>query len=421
MDGVPAGGDEMTAWRNRIVGEGDEPPDQLLANPMNFRTHPGTQADALRGVLADVGWVQRIIVNRRSGHVVDGHLRVAEALKAGAATVPVLYVDLDEAEERLILSTLDPLSAMAGTDAAQLDALLREVSTDSPAVAAMLDALAQEAGIVPSVEPGAGGDEFDPTPDDGPTRCQPGDLWVIGGVHRLIIGDSTDPATVARLMGGERARFVWGDPPYGIALDEGAADDRRRLNNGSPISESKASWDGALMTSWIGVWRPVLTDGGYLSSWGPYHGIGAIEGVALSAGLLWLNLFTWIKENAAPGFPEYLTKSCEHAPIFRAPGSGRYIGDGLVRDYAATPMTEQSERWGDHPSPKRLDVLMPIIEKLTPPDGIVADPFLGSGTTLIAAHRTGRRCYGVEIDPRYGDVILRRAEAEVLTVERANG
>lgn len=155
----------MNTWRNRIVGEADEPPDQLLANPANFRTHPSNQAEALVGVLSDVGWVQRIIVNQRTGHVVDGHLRVAEALKAGAPTVPVLYVDLSEDEERLILATLDPLSALAGTDAAALDALLRDVTTDSPAVAAMLDALAQEAGVVPGVEPGAGNTE-DIEPDE---------------------------------------------------------------------------------------------------------------------------------------------------------------------------------------------------------------------------------------------------------------
>jgi hypothetical protein len=138
-----------TEWRNRIIGEGDEAPDQLLANPANWRTHPGTQADALRGVLNEVGWVQRVIVNQRTGYLVDGHLRVMEALKAGAPSVPVVYVDLDEAEEALILATLDPLSALAGTDAAALDALLRDVSTGEASVQAMLAGLAEGAGLQP--------------------------------------------------------------------------------------------------------------------------------------------------------------------------------------------------------------------------------------------------------------------------------
>ena len=106
----------MTAWRNRITRYSDEAPDQLLANPSNWRTHPGSQADALRGVMADVGIVQNVIANERSGFLVDGHLRVMEALKAGQPSIPVTWVDLSPEEEALILATLDPLSAMAGVD-----------------------------------------------------------------------------------------------------------------------------------------------------------------------------------------------------------------------------------------------------------------------------------------------------------------
>lgn len=136
-------------WRSRIVGTGEEPPDQLLANPGNWRIHPRAQQEALAGVLSEVGWVQHVIVNRRTGHLLDGHLRVSLALRRNEPSVPVLYVDLDPAEETLILATLDPLAAMATTDATKLDELLREVRTGEAAVQAMLDQLAQTAGIVP--------------------------------------------------------------------------------------------------------------------------------------------------------------------------------------------------------------------------------------------------------------------------------
>lgn len=136
-------------WRNRIIGHGEEAPDQLLANPRNFRVHPKPQQDALSGVLSEVGWVQDVIVNQRTGHVVDGHLRVSLAIGKGEPSIPVVYVDLSPEEEALILATLDPLAAMAATDAEQLDALLREVSTGDAAVQAMLDALATQAGLVP--------------------------------------------------------------------------------------------------------------------------------------------------------------------------------------------------------------------------------------------------------------------------------
>src|SRR3972149_2850929 len=87
------------AWRSRIVGTGEEPPESLLANPRNWRTHPKAQQDALAGVLDEVGWVQDVIVNRRTGYIVDGHLRVSLAISRAEPTIPVKYVDLSPDEE----------------------------------------------------------------------------------------------------------------------------------------------------------------------------------------------------------------------------------------------------------------------------------------------------------------------------------
>jgi len=117
-------------WRNRITGSGQEAPDQLLANPANWRVHPRAQQDALAGALDAVGWVQQVLVNQRTGFVVDGHARVALALRHDEATVPVLHVDLEPAEEALVLATLDPISAMAGRDEDKLRALLAGISVD---------------------------------------------------------------------------------------------------------------------------------------------------------------------------------------------------------------------------------------------------------------------------------------------------
>lgn len=136
------------AWRNRIVGNDMVAASQLLANPQNWRVHPKAQQDALAGALEQIGWIQDVIVNQQTGHVVDGHLRVSLALRQGDDTpVPVKYVDLTEAEEKLALATIDPLSAMAVADKTQLDALLREVNTDSAALQAMMADVARSAGI----------------------------------------------------------------------------------------------------------------------------------------------------------------------------------------------------------------------------------------------------------------------------------
>lgn len=107
------------------MGEAEVDADQLLANPHNWRIHPKNQQDALTGVLDQVGWVQRVIVNQRTGFVVDGHARVALSISRGEK-VPVVYVDLSEQEEALVLATLDPIAAMAGKD----DDILRSLVSD---------------------------------------------------------------------------------------------------------------------------------------------------------------------------------------------------------------------------------------------------------------------------------------------------
>ncbi|MBK8211604.1 MAG: hypothetical protein IPK78_18265 [Rhodospirillales bacterium] len=119
---------------------------ELMPNPRNWRTHPAMQATALGKGLETVGWVSDVIVNRTTGHLVDGHLRVALALKRGAGTlVPVKFVELTAEEERAVLVTLDPLAAMATTDEAMLLENVR--SLDGTDFADMVADVAKHLGI----------------------------------------------------------------------------------------------------------------------------------------------------------------------------------------------------------------------------------------------------------------------------------
>jgi ParB-like chromosome segregation protein Spo0J len=131
-------------WRNRIVGHADVRPDELVPNPRNWRTHPLEQQRALAGALAEVGWVAEVLVNRTTGNVVDGHLRIELALTRDEPTVPVTYVELSEDEERLVLASLDPLAAMATAEEEQLAALLAGLQPTDNALRALLDDLARE-------------------------------------------------------------------------------------------------------------------------------------------------------------------------------------------------------------------------------------------------------------------------------------
>lgn len=149
-------------WRNRIVGTDDVPPEDLLANPDNWRLHPGRQRDALRGSLSELGWIARVMVNRTTGHVIDGHARIEEAISKGEPTVPVEYVELTEDEERLALATFDPIGAMAVRDDAKLRELLGDMVVDEAGLAALVadlgSGLAVEApAMFPDPENGGSG------------------------------------------------------------------------------------------------------------------------------------------------------------------------------------------------------------------------------------------------------------------------
>ena len=131
--------------RSRIVGHSEEDPADLLANPLNFRRHPGHQLDALRGSIKALGWLKGVIVNRTTGHVIDGHARCEDAMRQGQK-VPVDWVELTEDEERLALAVLDPITEMATRDQAILGELLGQVSTDDAGLQALLDELMAKDG-----------------------------------------------------------------------------------------------------------------------------------------------------------------------------------------------------------------------------------------------------------------------------------
>ncbi len=204
----------VTTWQNRIIGTGSLPAADFLANEANWRIHPKGQQDALGGTLGEIGWIQQVIVNKRTSSewgrdqnvetLVDGHLRVSLALsRSDAEPVPVVYVDLTPNEERLALATIDPLSAMAATDRDQLDALLREVQTGDAAVMAMLDQLAAKSGIIPPIDPLA---EWQGMPEFEQADQMP---------HRTIYVHFADDAAVedfARIIGQDltdKTKYVW--------------------------------------------------------------------------------------------------------------------------------------------------------------------------------------------------------------------
>lgn len=139
---------DKSEWRNRIVGQGVVNPAELIANPMNWRNHPKKQIQALTGLLKEVGWVQNVIVNKTTGHIVDGHARVGMAVERKEDSIPVVYVELTEDEERLVLASLDPIGTLAESSKGALEALLATVSTGETALQELVSNVAENAGLL---------------------------------------------------------------------------------------------------------------------------------------------------------------------------------------------------------------------------------------------------------------------------------
>lgn len=174
--------------KNRIIGSGEEPLDSILFNPRNWRIHPLSQQDALKGVLEEVGWVQEVIINKRTGHLVDGHLRCQLAAREGAKTIPVKYVDLSEDEEALVLATLDPIGAMAATDKQKLAEILSSVESDNEQVNRLIDDISsKEIGFDISTE-----EQKEAVNKDKPQR----DIDLIYTARSLGSYDGRPPSTI---------------------------------------------------------------------------------------------------------------------------------------------------------------------------------------------------------------------------------
>jgi hypothetical protein len=375
-------------YRDRITEQRIVKVRDLVAHPANWRTHPKEQQDALAGALREVGNIDALTVRPLPGEpgkyqIVDGHLR-ANLMPDDAVRVDV--TDLSDAEAAYVLTTKDPLAAMARADAERLGALLHDVKSGDAAVQAMLAGLAEEYDLFQKA-PGAGGDEFDTTPQDGPTRCQAGDLWQLGD-HRLVCGDSTDKATVERVMRGEKAVLGFSDPPYGINIDISWFS-ALNLKRGKPANKSNDTLqgdDGSLDLSCAFLTARWLV-------WGFPH----IAHPGMTGWLVWDK---WPGADNGLGNPVELalTNLWNGFRLIRLMWRGYYRAAGEKRE--------------PHPTQKPVGVCQPFIEQYTKIGDVVIDPFGGSGTTLIACERTGRQCRMVEIEPRYCDVILRRWEAE---------
>jgi len=403
-----------TGFRDRIIDLRRVKASELVPNEKNPRTHGEHQAAAMRGILAEVGWVDGLIVRQLPDgrlKIINGHLRQGIAAEE---LVPVLVTDLSEAESDKVLLTFDPITELAGTNTAELEKLIARVKIETPDLQKMIDELAKQAGIglKEVVE-----DEVPAVPKKPKTK--PGQLFRLGD-HRLLCGDSTSRDLVSRLMNGEPAGMIFTDPPYGHNNNNGDLIHNREAALGKKKTKSSAA-------------RPILNDGEEANA--IVRGFFSIASEILVPGgcccccccggggpdpqfarwSLWLDeaipfkmCIVWDKGGLGMGW--HYRRNWECILVAEKPGAAcKWYGGNdvpnVIRDIGKIiPSADQ------HPTEKPVALPAFFIQLHSRTDEVVFEPFSGSGSTLIACEELGRRCYGMELDPAYCDVAIARWE-----------
>ena len=397
-------------WQNRIIRSENVDPTSLTPNPKNWRKHPKFQAEAMNGVLDDVGWIQDVIVNERTGNLIDGHLRLELARKNKESTIPVKYVDLTVEEEEKALAIFDPIGAMAEADATMLNALIERCQTDNEEVKGLLVDIAEKEKLDFGKKE-AKEDDFEP-PIEVETTIKRGDIIQLGR-HRLMCGDSTSADDVGRLMDGKKADICFTSPPYNAGS----------LNiKGDPSTAPKYidNCDDRTEGQYVKFLDDVLSNALAFADTVMVN-IGLVEtnkrAIVRLLGLYIENfkdIIYWKKATCAPHIqPGIINNLVEFILCFgdgkRAFKSAQF-GQGTYWNVIEGANASGNEYAKIHKATFPIYLPANIIGNFCPPWGNVFDPFLGSGTTLIACEQLNRICYGMEISPQYCEVICMRWE-----------
>ena len=389
----------MPGTRNRVKELRTVKASELLANPLNPRIHTPAQKQALSSILDSVGYADALVARELpdgSLELIDGHLRKD---LTPDDDVPVLLVDLDDDEARIVLATHDPIGMMAGVDGKAYIDLISSIQQADEQTATLLeslkenhaaDFLAAERSLSDAPEP-----QIDRAEElHKKWQVQKGEVWQIAGRHRVICGDATDGDVVGLL--GDKFDLCFSDPPYGADIQYSQHDDTQEaleslITKFFPIALAKC--DVVALT--VGINNLFLYPN---PSWVLCWFYGAGTGRSPWGFSAWQPVVVWGND------PKLASGEGCHPDAFNYPMTR---ADGLERETLS------------HACPKPLCAWTRFLERLgNKQTKTVYDPFLGSGTTLIACEQLGRRCFGIEIDPTYVAVCLERFSDAGLSIEK---
>ena len=376
--------------------------DRLVPYARNARTHSKEQILQLRSSLREFGFVNPVIVDK-DYNIIAGHGRVLAAKAEGMTEVPCVFVEhLTKAQKKAYILADNRLALNAGWD----EELLALEFADLKELGFELEITGFDAAEIEKLFAGANegvqDDDFDLTAAlEQAAFVLPGDVWTLGR-HRLICGDSTNAETFAALMDGKQANLCVTDPPYNCDYEGGTG--MKILNDKMPAEKFKAF----LLAAFTNIFNS-LTDGG---SFYAFHSdaekVNFYE-AAVEAGFHYSTTCIWVKNSLVIGRMDYQMR---HEPVlyaFKDTAKHRWYSD---RKQTTIWEFDRPTKSKLHPTMKPIPLIAYPIQNSSAPNGIVLDPFGGSGSTLIACEQTNRICFTSELDPIYATVIIKRFLAE---------
>ena len=391
----------------------------LRPDPANPRRISDEELESLTRSIREFGLIDPIIARREDKVVIGGHQRLIAARKLGLKQVPVVLVDISEEQAHVLNLALNRISGTWDQELlARLLAELKEVlDIDITLTGFSEDELQKHLKSLESRERRERLESFDLDAALEAAKAAPvahtGDVWLLGN-HRVLCGDSTDNGDVARLMNGEKASLMATDPPYFVDYSGG----NHLAPKGSKAKKSGDNqWDEFVdpevsvefYRKFLAVSLEHLHPNSAIYQWHAFRRQALVEQAWRESGLLVHQQIIWAKARGVLTHSHYLWahEPCfygwveGHQPSKKPPANERTIWQ----------LDQQGSSMNIHPTQKPLELFIKPIEYHTEAGDICYEPFLGSGTQLIAAEKLSRICYAMEREPQYVDVAVKRWES----------
>ncbi|WP_457650886.1 site-specific DNA-methyltransferase [Profundibacter sp.] len=378
------------------------PPARLEPYSGNARTHSDEQIGQITASIEEFGFTNPILADG-DGVIIAGHGRLLAAQRLGLEKVPVITLDyLTDAQRRALVIADNKIAENAGWDEEMLRVeieALQELEFDLDLIGFSDEELDDLLGELDGGPEGAidGEDDVPETPED--PVSQSGDLWILGN-HRLLCGNSTVTTDVERLLGTVKPLLMVTDPPYGVEYDPGW-----RNKTGASVTKRTGKVLNDDRADWREAWALFPGDVAYV--WhGALHATTVADSL-IASGFNIRSQIIWAKDRLVLSRGDY---HWQHEPCWYAvkkTGKGHWAGDRKQTTLWQIANKDQDAETV-HGTQKPVECMRRPILNNSSPGQAVYEPFMGSGTTLIAAETTGRVCLGIELNPAYVDVAVER-------------